>query len=554
MDNRMGFWFTVLVLSLVAMFMWSCGWFDPQVQQDHIRTARELQEHWARVRIIIGYSIAVAMALTALLFPVTIYLLVRRRTSIYKPHHGTFPIIVRERISWWRRWFRGETGRIEVVNPNQQMAPVASHRFLHDGRMVSDASTDGFTREQLARAHGDNTRVRVVDAGTQVGGGNKMNAAMGKYLAGAYDPKDKPRAALPEPEEPVEPTRPYTWVDSINESKDGQIILGQARSTGALAVWDTNDAMQLGIFGANGTGKTASTGMQVVTAAVKAGWHVIVLDPKRGADWGMFGDVIEHHYSGPEDMGPQLAEVVAEMNRRAQLLQAAGVGHVNALPKNQRPVDWMLVLEEFGDTRLVAGGLGLQSTIDTPVDSLMRMSRFTGLRIVIIDQRPDDWPKAMKANLKATVVFKMGMHQGNSVGYFYAHELANKGEFAWNGERYIAWHAAEYVAPAMQQNVAAGKVAPVKNYMIKYRVQGVSTQQAQAQAQPQSAPVGQPVYAEPEDGQHRPLTKSEIREQVFAYLDDNYPNASQAEMRERWGISNAYAHRLWHAWLGETDA
>lgn len=194
------------------------------------------------------------------------------------------------------------------------------------------------------------------------------------------------------------------------------------------------------------THNTKSAAFSAVLTMIYWGYKVCVLDNKHGADWRSLGDrgLIQYHDSDPETLGSLIeSEIMPEVMRRAKLISEYGCGDVDNLPDNVRPLPFALVIEELGSTRMTAEGLNILNSIDGPLDLLMRESRYTGLRIIVIDQRPVDWPKTVRANMKATLTFKQAMLQGSAVGYYHAGNLANVGEFAMEGVRYWSWNAYE---------------------------------------------------------------------------------------------------------------
>lgn len=374
---------------------------------------------------------------------------VSRQKSLVRAVNGVFPIERRQvgnglwdRIRRANRRRRGLTYapvRQIVIDHNLAPGHIRSYVLTEDG-MVFQTSPDWDDERNRLTAVNMARQANNIQA---LGAGNGFGRPTAGAMRAMLEPKPpKPTGyELPQDDLPALPMLPrLTAEDALRQSGDGQIILGQNKETGALAVWDSDAAQQVAVFGANKTGKTSSAASMIVTVFVWNGVHVIALDLKGGVDWGVFEKWIERHDSDPECMGEQLQAVVAEMKRRGELCKLHNVPNVDALPDNVRPQPWALILEELGDVRSQAKALGILSSIDGPLDTLMSVSRYTGLRIVLIDQRPQDWPARVKANTKEMLTFRQGMGQGAAVGYYHAHTLAQQGEFAMNGERYNAFH------------------------------------------------------------------------------------------------------------------
>lgn len=484
-----------------------------------------------------GGTLATVMAGGAVL--VLLYL--RRRAGTYYAQAGDYGIQILRRSLLERLLWGAD--QVTVIQPAHQLAPAAVHTTTRQGEIRTAAGLDVADLDRLQRQADHHARTLQTQA-TNAGGGPKW-AAAAKLLAGAYDRPQRlgeltgpTLDALPAPA----PER-LSLGEAIQQSESGQIVLGQQPETGALAIWDSDAARQLAIFGANGTGKTASAASTVGIALVRAGYHTIILDPKGGADWRAFERWTERHDSDAEIMGQQLAAVVAEMERRGRLCEEHGVANVDALPAHLRPPAWALIVEELGDTRIEAQGLGLLETIDRPLDRLMALSRYTGLRIVLIDQRPQGWPKRVQANTKELITFRQGMGQGNAVGYYHAHQLAHRGEFAHDGERFEAFHALPLVHALLADvpALATPRIIPamVRGFGGSARVEegvytGPETPPAQTHRTNEPAEL---VPVEPEE--------TELQKAARAWIAA-HPDGTQTQMREALDVSKGYASELWH--------
>lgn len=261
--------------------------------------------------------------------------------------------------------------------------------------------------------------------------------------------------------------------------KAKSLLLGQA-DDGTQAYWDFTGAQQLGLFGANGSGKSVSVAANIIMSFILRGWHVIILDPKRGADYSHFRSFSEYHYSGPDEMPEQLEWVEMEVARRAKLLQEYEVGHVDQLPAKVKPRDMALVVEELGETRLAlaASSPSRLANMDVTLGRLFSKSRYTGLRIILIDQRPNDYHKAVKGNLKEVIGFRLGMHQGAGIAMPATEKLPLFGAFMMSsnyGPVFKSCNFELYAKELMQralQVINAQKLASTARYFYLYALSG----------------------------------------------------------------------------------
>lgn len=525
-------------------------WLKQQREQTKITNQIARAEAWGQIGVILIYVAGGTLSLSMIGGAGAVLLYARRRAGTFYAHDGDYGIQVVRRTLFERMIYGGD--QVTVIQPNHQLAPAAVHTLSRAGDLHTAAGLDVADLDRLQRRADQHARTLQTQAAS-AGGGPKW-AAAAKLLAGAYDRPDRMGKGDEAEDLPMLPAAaPLSLAEAVRQSESGQIVLGQSKKTGDLAIWDSDSARQIAIFGANGTGKTASAASTAVISLIRAGYHTIILDPKGGADWRSFERWTERHDSDAERMGQQLAAVVAEMERRGRLCEEYEVANVDALPAHVRPPAWALVVEELGDTRIEAKALGILDDIDTPLDRLMALSRYTGLRIVLIDQRPQEWPKRVKANTKELLTFRQGMDQGNAVGYYHAHRLANRGEFAMSGERYQAFHALPQVhtlladVPALTAARIVPPVGRVRGFGGSERGRrGVSMGQETPPSPRTTEPnePAEPAPVEPEE--------TEIQQAARAWIASN-PDGAQIAMREALApynagkpVSKGYASELWH--------
>lgn len=282
---------------------------------------------------------------------------------------------------------------------------------------------------------------------------NANGAMSAMPRVGALDRPAKPQPAprvigaerpqLPPPAERQQPVAPpIALPDAIRQSTPDKWIIGQSPETGALAALNLRQSVHAGIIGATGTGKTASLGYLVATHAVRSGYHVVILDPKGGADWRPWQGVAEWHETDRTTFADQVRAVEAEHERRALAVRRAESANVMALPNPPRPV--LVVIEEYGDliAQMRQAKASDAAKVDDMLDRLLRLARMTDIHLLMIDQYPEHWSNQVLAGTKAKAVFQLGPNQGAKVQEYQANQLPDVGRYLLKGKQYDAWHAA----------------------------------------------------------------------------------------------------------------
>lgn len=235
---------------------------------------------------------------------------------------------------------------------------------------------------------------------------------------------------------------PIALPDAIRQSTPDRWIIGQSPDTGQLATLNLRQSVHAGIIGATGTGKTASLGYLMAAHAVRSGYHVVILDPKGGADWRPWSAVAEWHETDRTTFGDQVRAVEAEHERRAAAVRRTESANVMALPSPPRPV--LVVIEEYGDliAQMRQAKASDAAKVDDMLDRLLRLSRMTDIHLLMIDQYPEHWSNQVLAGTKAKAVFQLGPNQGAKVQEYQANQLPDVGRYLLKGKQYDAWHAA----------------------------------------------------------------------------------------------------------------
>ena len=466
--------------------------------------------------------------------------------------------------------FRGRINRKATVDINMMLSPGF---IVADGTILQIEPAGGWDRQLDYAKHIEKTRriqAAVVGDGVRslpwsnIGerSGGVANAATGRMLTGYYDPRERPlpstRQIEMEPKvAPNDPPRLLTYKAAIESATPERWIAGQ-NNTGALAIFDPIRYIHAGVIGSTGTGKTTSIGYSLVAQALRTGYHPIIFDPKGGADWSPWANHAEWHETDATVFPDQVAALWAEHERRVSLLREAGASTIADLPDEVRPVRLLPVLEEYGDliSQLRRCDRKVADATDNTLDRLLRLSRATGIHLLLIDQYPEQWHPQVVAGVRWLAVFKLGPNQGNKVQEHSVGrpDFPDRGVFVWRKEQYDAWNA----RPVLRQLQA---MTPASRFpRVIDGVCSVLTEQPNGETICMSS--GQPntpPNAMPNGLTERPADKREL---IFWWLDRN-PTGTQAEFRHyldqqgesiaRGYISDCFAE--WHAKRqGEIDA
>lgn len=429
------FWtnlFAFLIILLLLLYA-----FNP----DYITGALMFLGVWFTMVL---WIIAVALAGTLLLGAWIVYVRIERNRNL--PIDGAYPL----------QRFRIKGGRTLVMNASHMIGPAA----VIDKRAGTYTEIEhpagwGVVADVRQAVERSNT-VRAMFPGDQA----RMNAN-GAMSAMPRIPNFKqlenrtsvsretppPRIVGVEPppvERPAPP--PIALPDALRESTPTRWIIGQSPDNRALATLNLRSSVHAGIIGATGTGKTASLGFLVVAHAIRSGYHVVILDPKGGADWRAWQRHAEWHAADYGTFADQVRGVEAEHERRYAAVQRAEASDVMTLANPPRPV--LVVIEEYGDliSQLRQAKASDATKVDVMLDRLLRLSRMTDIHLLMIDQYPEHWSNQVMAGTKAKAVFQLGPNQGAKVSEYHADKLPDVGRYLLKGKEYNAWHAAPDLA------------------------------------------------------------------------------------------------------------
>lgn len=329
-------------------------------------------------------------------------------------------------------------GIIAWINPNNWMGPgiIINRNTQEIQELIPEAGWDKqakfkeiaqTTNTMAAYAKGDDAHRNKYGAMSRQG--NLTAAALRGMVPNRS--KQNPTVDSTATEIPMLPPAPmiYDAQAAIVAGKPDEWVIGQNEHTGALATFNPARQAHAGILGATGTGKTTSVGFLLVTQAIAHGWHVVILDPDGGIDWGIFSSHAEHHDADAETLYHQVDRIGSLFDSRVDNTES------------DRPV--LIVIEEYGDliATLRIQEHGKARHVEAVLAQIFQRGRKRRIHIVLIDQYPDNWSKQAVANAKGLFVFQLGPNQGAKVQEYHANKLPDQGSFLHNGTRYETWHA-----------------------------------------------------------------------------------------------------------------
>lgn len=198
--------------------------------------------------------------------------------------------------------------------------------------------------------------------------------------------------------------------------EDGKFTEAKSRLTAALGkdvggnpiYFDITKMPHLLIAGATGMGKSVCINCLIVSLLYKAKpseLKLILIDPKK-VEFAIYKD-IPHLYapivSEPKKAAGALASAVAEMERRFELIEQAGVrdiGTYNASiendPDKERMPHMVIIIDELADLMMTA-----PDEVESSICRLAQKARAAGIHLVIGTQRPsvDVITGLIKANI-----------------------------------------------------------------------------------------------------------------------------------------------------------
>ncbi len=424
-----------------------------------------------------------------------------------RPRDGSFPILERK----IRR------GVKLIINPNNMISPAAIVSREH-GYVEMEPRAGWDTQAWVKSAVQITHNLQAIAPGDRYLGdlpnyrpprvpNRAVQPPRPKIVDGQVVDSGVPE--LPPPPDPLELIRRGS-VDSwpLGVSSDGEFAEFRPRMHVHAAV-----------VGATGTGKTASLGyMWAAHAVMQDRYHLIVLDPEGGVDWGRWkrcAEVVEVDYTTFPGYVEQLAVLMDDIHRPSVAV----------------------VIEEFGDLmgRLRVDDRALYNRTVGLLETIMRRGRKARMHLLLLDQAPTHWPGQVVANARWVAAFRLGPHRGNALQIYGAERLPERGVFLWDSERYVAPH----VAPVLDELLSQLPRSELRMLDRSVFVRSDRTDRSS---------VDTPSL--PNTERPNGWSPTEIQEAVWSYLARN-PEATQAELRREFGLSRAYVHELWHRWRDE---
>ncbi len=190
--------------------------------------------------------------------------------------------------------------------------------------------------------------------------------------------------------------------------------------SGKPLVADLTKLLHLLIAGATGSGKSVCLNCIITSLLYKATpdeVKLMMIDPKRVelSAYDGIPHLIAPVVTDPRQATGALRWAVKEMERRYELLSAAGVRNVDGYNRSRRkPPDGdeylpylVVIIDELADLMLVAAG-----DVEDSICRLAQMARAAGIYLIIATQRPsvDVLTGLIKANVPSRLAFAVSSH------------------------------------------------------------------------------------------------------------------------------------------------
>lgn len=185
----------------------------------------------------------------------------------------------------------------------------------------------------------------------------------------------------------------YEWNDEYIISESGVIVIGE----GLLekVTLDLKKTPHILVAGITDSGKSVLMNC-IVWQLIKQGCHVIPIDFKNGIELGMFKSFSEV-ITKEKDVLKKVKELKVEHDARLELFEKYGVKNISEFNKKVSEKDQltriMVVIDEAAELMVRDGKSGaivkILEEIEAEVASLTRVSRATGIHLMLGTQRPD---------------------------------------------------------------------------------------------------------------------------------------------------------------------
>ncbi|MET7395638.1 DNA translocase FtsK [Dactylosporangium sp. NPDC005572] len=212
------------------------------------------------------------------------------------------------------------------------------------------------------------------------------------------------------------PQRTDVWLPALlgplGDRHPLQVALG-ADTYGRPVLDNLARMLHLLIAGATGAGKSEflnSLLCGLLSQATPAQLRLLLVDPKRVELIAYAGvpHLVTQIVTEPGPAVSALEWATAEMDRRYQLLAAAGVSHIDAYnaaaaAAGEEPLPYLVVVvDELADLMILA-----RDDVETSIERLAQLARAAGIHLVLATQRPtvDVVTGRIKANLPSRLAF-----------------------------------------------------------------------------------------------------------------------------------------------------
>lgn len=506
-------------------------------------------EAWGQVGLVLIYAAGTAGVLTILAVPFAAFGLSGKITRSHRAEGGLYPILV-ERPGLLAR-LKGNRDPI-VVNPNLQGVPVARYRELPGGvQMIAPAMDEA---QAIVTAAGQ--RIQMVQAMTSDKG--RLSAPAGRLLAGGYDPRNPNASVLDDtPMLPAPYHRPMTLKDAMTHAQtEDEIVLGQDHDNGNRpAIWRPSGVPHFAIWGSSQQGKSEGLGYTIALCMIAAGYHLVVLDVEQEAQWRELSSHVEYHATDATLFSGQVEALAAEWRRRGDVLQRYGSPNWASLPAQAGERRMAVVVEEYSFIRAAAAGYGNLSDQDLAMSDLAARGGKRGMHMVLLDQhyqgQHGKWPAPVLNNVAARATFRQPKEDNSLVGYYPMAKLG-KGEFAYEGEKFTAYHARPHARtllagiPALDLRPV---VRPVRPFVTpSYTPLVVDPPPSSRTAEPNGPTEPMPVVD----------VESDLQKAARTWITERLAQgetATQVEMRKALAphnggeeVSKGWAWDLWHTY------
>ena len=193
-----------------------------------------------------------------------------------------------------------------------------------------------------------------------------------------------------------------------------QLLLGQRHGGGELVI-DSRSTAHVLLAGATGSGKGGAI-RAATAAALQAGWHIVVLDPKEAGEYAWLELLGVPVITALPDQVEALEHLVRARQARQSLVRSYGVDSWHDLPEDERlafgPV--LVVIDEVADLLATTKGksgedrlrAALQHKAGELIAELARKGRTAAIHLLVAIQRPEtaqlgDQGGALRNNLTA---------------------------------------------------------------------------------------------------------------------------------------------------------